>query len=577
MKTLIFLTAFLMLSSITTQAQNCKALFTFNKIESVVAIPEFVNYQFTDQSQGNILKWFWDFGDGSSSYDRNPIHSFPIQGTIFIIKHTISTSDGCISTYADTVKINNIIVPPPTFCNAMFYFYRDSVNMSPVANMFRFVDQSTGNITNWNWNFGDGQSSTVQNPSHVFANSVTGNYDICLKISGANNCASSFCLPLYLNPPVQPCQAMFISYVNDSIVHPDNGLNISFNDMSKGNVIKWLWTFGDGSTSNIKNPSHFYLLTSTDVFQATLTIFTSDSCSSTIKLPVSVQKPPACQADFNVTRNNSPTATNVPAFAFTDISKGNIIQHTWDFGDGTTSFEINPVHIFIGAAKVYNVCLKIATSDNCSSYICKSILVQDTVVGPPVSVCKANFRVMLNANVNSNPTLVPFIFEDLTAGKPTSWFWSFGDGDTSSVQNPQHSFPFTNGFYEACLTVTMPQNCMSTSCMRIYFSTDSLKYNPATGQWEKMVSAGNSKISWSGQIKLFPNPVSKNVNIDLGNSAQTVEYVLCNSVGQTIQKSNKQNYGGAFNFDVGYLKSGMYLVKIIVNGNYNQTVKFFKE
>src|ERR1039457_6794488 len=150
---------------------------------------------FQDESQGNPVSWYWDFGDPESGTDntsklQNPLHQFTSSG-VFYVCLTITNADTlhpCINEFC-----NNILIDLTYNCHAYFYVIKDSTNVLP--NSFKFFDQSTGNPNHFHWDFGDGASSDIKNPDHYYANS--GNYNVCLKIIRSDSsgvlCMDSLC------------------------------------------------------------------------------------------------------------------------------------------------------------------------------------------------------------------------------------------------------------------------------------------------------------------------------------------------------------------------------------------------
>ena len=116
----------------------------------------------------------------------------------------------------------------------------------------QFSDASTGDIDTWNWNFGDGETSTEQNPTYIYQN--PGDYDVTLQVSGSEGNDSTTIVKAVRVQGEPPTAAFNFS--------PDNGsvpLTVQFTDTSSGNIISWVWDFGDGSDNSIEqNPEHIY-------------------------------------------------------------------------------------------------------------------------------------------------------------------------------------------------------------------------------------------------------------------------------------------------------------------------------
>nr|WP_155398204.1 PKD domain-containing protein [Methanosarcina barkeri] len=196
--------------------------------------------KFTDKSTGKLIKWKWNFGDGKSSTAQNPIHKYSKAGK-YTVKLTVTNAAG-----SNTVtKSKYIIVTAKPV--ASFYASPKS-GKTPLK--VKFTDKSTGNPTKWKWNFGDGKSSTAQNPTHKY--SKAGKYTVKLmatNAAGSNTVTKS----KYIIVTAKPVASFYAS--------PKSGktpLKVKFTDKSTGNPTKWKWNFGDGKSSTAQNPTHKY-------------------------------------------------------------------------------------------------------------------------------------------------------------------------------------------------------------------------------------------------------------------------------------------------------------------------------
>ncbi|HRS40188.1 MAG TPA: PKD domain-containing protein, partial [Bacteroidia bacterium] len=144
--------------------------------------------QFTDQSTtpgGIIFSWIWDFGDGSGSTQQNPTHQYSTPGT-YDVSLVIENSLGCTDTVTQTI----VIAPPPV---AAFTATSACVNSN-----VSFTDQTSPAGTSWNWTFGDGGSSTLQNPTHTYAS--PGTYNVTLVSTSAGGCIDTVVNPVTVFP-----------------------------------------------------------------------------------------------------------------------------------------------------------------------------------------------------------------------------------------------------------------------------------------------------------------------------------------------------------------------------------------
>ncbi|MDD4455400.1 MAG: PKD domain-containing protein, partial [Candidatus Methanomethylophilaceae archaeon] len=128
--------------------------------------------RFTDTSTGEITAWLWDFGDGATSTEQNPTHTYTAPGTYTV--SLTATNAGGSSTESKTDYIT-VMAPPPVAD------FSANVTAGPAPLAVRFTDASTGEITAWSWSFGDGNTSTEQNPVHTYG--APGNYTVNLTIS----------------------------------------------------------------------------------------------------------------------------------------------------------------------------------------------------------------------------------------------------------------------------------------------------------------------------------------------------------------------------------------------------------
>jgi hypothetical protein len=181
--------------------------------------------------------------------------------------------------------------------------------------------------------------------------------------------------------------------------------------------------------------------------------------------------PGDCVANFQVL----PDTENPLLFHFQDLSTGDYEDLYWNFGDGVTSEESNPEHTYQYSG-YFQVCLTISSEDSlsgCYDVTCQTILAGDT------SACKANFISVLDSN-----DITPYFyrFYDLSTGNINSWLWDFGDGTSSTEQNPAHQYD-QGGTFEVCLTVMnneFPNTCFDILCQGIstpgYYSLGGLVY-----------------------------------------------------------------------------------------------------
>lgn len=377
-----------------------------------------VTVTFTDTSLGDPTSWKWDFGDGATSTDRNPVHTFTAGGA-FDVTLTVSRGD---DTDSSTQVINIGGVPVTDFVAD-----KTSVSTNEIV---KFTDKTKNNPTSWRWNFGDGSESTLQNPSRSYA--AKGIYTVTLLTTNANGKDTEIKKD-YINVGLSPI-ANFVTSIPTYQNIPSRNA-VRFVDKSANLPTAWLWNFGDGTSSTEQNPRHVY--TSDGIFTVSLTAknrFGEDTKVMTDLIRVGN----APRIDFKADK----TVTGVGRYIrFTDLSTNDPTTWVWDFGDGTTGTGNAPDHAYkqIG---VYDVTLTASNQYTSASLTKKQYIAV-------VNIPRANFAA--DKTKGSGPFTV--YFTDLSGGNPTGWSWEFGDGGMSSDRNPSHTYA-ENGIYTVSMTAS---------------------------------------------------------------------------------------------------------------------------
>ncbi|HKS24841.1 MAG TPA: PKD domain-containing protein [Thermoanaerobaculia bacterium] len=283
-----------------------------------------------------------------------------------------------------------------------------------------------------------------------------------------------------------------------------NSTVFTFADQSTGTVTARSWSFGDGGTSTVSAPTHVYA--TPGQYTVTLTVSNSGASSQSSRV-VSISQ--ALAASFTFSPAN-PTAGQ--SVQFTDQSAGSVATWSWDFGDGTGSSAQNPVKVY-GSAGAYIVRLTIGSGGSSSTTTRNVAVTAPAPVTPPVS---AAFDF-----VPPSPQVGDMvIFFDRSTGSPATWFWNFGDGSSSSMQNPTHAYALPGTY-----TVTLAAyNAVSSS-----LSTHQLTVaQPAP--FRSLVSAaaqtnGAGGSVWRTELTLF----------NAGNEPAYGQFIFLPSAGGSVQ------------------------------------------
>jgi uncharacterized delta-60 repeat protein len=295
----------------------------------------------------------------------------------------------------------------------------------------QFIDLSTGVITDWYWDFGDGETSTEQNPFHAYQGG--GNYTVELTVTGPGGSEVRGKID-YIQVGDEPPVADF----SGTPVNGMRPLRVEFTDLCTGVIDSYYWEFGDGHVSTEHNPKHDYHLPG----DYTVTLTVSGPGGSDIRGKIDYihvdEAPPV--ADFIAHPTRVARNTDVH---FSDLSVGTIADYYWEFGDGNTSTEQHPIHAYQSAG---NYTVRLTVSAPAGSDMKEMPSYIDVSSGPV-----AEFA----ANPTSGTRPVDVQFTDQSMGVVTGYLWEFGDGYTSTQQNPSHQYP-GNGDYTVRLTVTGP-------------------------------------------------------------------------------------------------------------------------
>jgi PKD repeat protein len=386
--------------------------------------------KFTDLSTGSPTTWVWNLGDGSSSTEQNPTHVYKLEGS-YDVSLTVTNSYGT-DTIKKTATVEGTCAPGATGYITVGRapaadFSADKLAGSPPLAV-AFTDKSTGTTPlSYQWTFGDGGTSTAASPTHTYA--TGGSFTVTQTVTNAFG-TDSETKTEYIKVGLGP--------VADFVGTPQNGmlpLAVTFQDKSTGNPATWRWDFGDGSISNTQNPAHTY--TKAGTYGVTLTVTNAFGVSTKTKAGyITTGMPPT--ADFTSGARTGPAPLTV---AFTDASKGGPNSWAWDFGDGSTSTAVNPAHTYTRAG-TFSVTLTIKNAYGSDS---------ETKAGFVTAGGKPTADFIADERRGVKPFTVTFT--DLSAGNPTSWKWDFGDGATSTEQNPVHVYQ-VEGAYDVTLTAS---------------------------------------------------------------------------------------------------------------------------
>jgi gliding motility-associated-like protein len=375
---------------------------------------------FLDNTNNNPDSWLWEFGDGETSVLQNPSHNYLDQGVYDV---TLTTSKGgqCVNT--------------KTVFGAIEVFPKPEIQLSSDTNYgctlpfpVEFTDQTIHAIS-WNWDFGNGITSTLENPSALYVN--YGNYDVSLKIVNSKGCVKTKIFSNFIE-----VEKIIINVTASEL---SGCLPFDINLLGSTNsvrpILDWNWSFGDGNSANIQNPIHQY--TTAGLFDLSLSIVNDYGCMENKIFTDFIEVYEIPDADFHA----SPVISCVgQSIIFSDLSVSNslITNWLWDFGDGNISNLQHPVHQF-QLTDNYDVTLIVGSNSCTDTFVIQNYI---DIIEPSASFSE-NYSC-------DNPLRVKF--ENLSIGADNI-FWDFGDGNTSNQINPIHNYA-TKGDYNVSLKVS---------------------------------------------------------------------------------------------------------------------------
>jgi PKD repeat protein len=442
-----------------------------------------LSVSFTNTSVGDYTSSSWDLGDGTTSTEPNPGRTYTTAGQ-FTVSLTVSGPGG-----TDTLtRSNYITVYTPVQAN---FSGTPTSGVKPLT--VAFTNTSTGDYASSKWYFGDGTTSTEQNPSHAYA--YAGQYTVALTVSGPGG-SNTLTRTAYITA-YAPVYANFSAAPTWGVAP----LNVAFTNSSVGDYTSSSWSFGDGSTSTEPNPSHTY--TSAGQYTVSLTVSGPGGTNTLTRSNyITVYAP--VQANFSGT----PTSGVKPlAVAFANTSSGDYTTSKWYFGDGTTSTEQNPSHTYTNAGQ-FTVALTVSGPGGSNTLTRTGYI---SVVHPPPDAA-------FSASPTAGVAPLAVVFADESTGTISSWLWDFGDGTTGTARNPTHGY-MQPGSYTVSLTVTGPggtDTLVRSSYITAYSAVHAnFGATPTWGVMPLSVALTNTSVgdytssSWSfgdGSTSTEPNP-----------------------------------------------------------------------
>jgi gliding motility-associated-like protein len=382
---------------------------------------------------GTITNYNWDVDqDNTTDYTiANPSHAFGSDNS-YDVTLEIVTDSGCKDEITQTVEVFSL--PEAEFTADPLCFGGTTV----------FTDQSINgdgsNISAWDWDFDDGNTANIQDPDNEYI--LSGFYDVTLSITTDNGCTDNVTEQI----EIFPLPTADFNVTNDCYYNA-----LSFQNQSSVNVAGFEWDFNDGNSSVDENPSNAFNQAGT--YNVELIVTTANGCKDTIvQDAIAYAKPTAGFSVAEVCFNFDSEFTNESVVD--DIDGDQITGWNWSFGDGASSNNQGPSHLY-GGEDVYNVSLTVTTNFGCEESVTNTATVWPLpqVDFTPTEVCLEYTTEFQDLTAVSNLN---------TSNSVVAWNWSFGDGGASTGQNPDYAYS-NDGLFNATLEAVSNHGCINDS------------------------------------------------------------------------------------------------------------------
>lgn len=523
-------------------------------------------WQFTDLSYVDscydICTWSWDFGDGSTSSLQNPTHVYDTIGWHSVcLNMYVCGNQGVIE--CDSVICRDIYVSCDTcaceFEPAFTFTTTDSCS-------FQFTDQSLldtcYDICSWGWDFGDGGTSTSQNPTYSYSTSSNGWQTVCLSMTACDSLQNPTCDTLICEQVYVSCDTCICEIDPAFTYTTQDSCTFQFTDQSWVDtcfsICTWNWNFGDGNTSNSPNPAHTYYAVGWQTVCLQVSAcdpFGITGCDTMICMDVYVECD-TCECEI-VPGFDYVIDYDSCAVSFIDQSHMadtcyDIWAWHWDFGDGNNSSNQNPTHNYAGSG-TYTVCQTIYAGTP-GTVGCDTTFCQDIYLNCDTCICEINPG--FTYTVDQDSCIVCFEDESTvdTCVDIVGRSWDlFGDGTVYTDSMPCVEYT-VNGTYTICLTVSAVANniqCDTTYCEDIdIHCCDTV--------------LGITEFGPPLDVVVYPNPFSEMTTVQLSRNLDNGTLMLYDLYGRKVDEMRLQKSVGIVNRN--NLSDGMYSLVILEGG-----------
>jgi len=397
----------------------------------------------SSDSDGTIVAYVWDFGDGNTGTGVSLVHAYSSGGT-FNVSLTVTDDDGATSTASTTVSVVAGNTAPTANVNGP---YLGTVGSS-VSFSGNGSSDSDGTLASYTWQFGDGSTGTGVTPTHAY--SAAGTFVVSLTVTDDDGANSTAYTTASISAPNTAPTANANGPYSGTVGSPVSFDGSASSDL-EGVISSYAWNFGDGSTATGVNPTHTYASAAT--FTVTLSVTDSGGLTDSATTTAAIGNQPTLPvADPGGPYDGfASEAVSFDGSGSADPDGGAIQAWDWDFGDGSMGTGEAPTHIYV-ADGTYVVQLTVTDDEGqiSAAAMTTAVIEMRPVNQAPVADANGPYSEFVNETITFDGS------GSIDAEDPNTaltFAWDYGDGDTGSGQSSVHSYSAA-GTYTVTLTVT---------------------------------------------------------------------------------------------------------------------------
>ena len=511
-------------------------------VDSSIDFTAHDSFSFKITNPPSITNYQWDFGDGSAiqntaNMDIN--HKYTATGN-YTVKVILTTSDGCTNSTSIAFTISPLPVADfsdPSNCNENGVTFTDNSSVS------------SGSITKWAWDFGDGGFATSADTVYKFQNTDT-LQTVTLVVTTDHGCQAEAIKSAFSWQA--PSSDFYFSGVTNSRACALDTVQLFSNSSPAVNelvISRYTWMFGDGDTTNGLNASHAW--TTAGTYTVRLVSFSQHGCpdTTTLKDPnyvIAIDALPIANFTFgNYTCVGSPVSFFDASTFGNNVHRGLVY---WDLGDGYTIDDpsgdsVTPTHIYKAAGTYF---VRIYRTNAVGNSGCKS----DTVTNPVTIYPTPKADFMIQGTCQNRPTQ----FIDLSKVSPpsimdtTKYSWDFGDNLTASdVKNPTHTYLSAGNYVVKLNVADTPGGC--------------------TANFDSIIYVQPSPVA---KFSVYPNPVGNDTPLVTFTDSSTGDFILTRywDYGDSTHDSNPVKNVHLYH-PIDPIDTGTYLVFLKLTNKYS--------